>query len=439
MSTRSKSIFSFDVYVLISTVLLIGIGILFIYSSGVTSDGRVFSNEYIRQMIWAGTGLALLVGVSFVDYRILRSRTVYVYGAALFLLILTLMFGRVVNGARSWLGVGELGIQPSEFAKLATVLFLADYLERTGSQIRRLSRFSMCFLIPLAPLFLTLLQPDLGTALVFIPIFLIMAFVAGAKVKHILFVVGAGVFSMALAVLPAWQARIGGGGDGSVARLFTETHLIALTGGALAVVCAGAGIGYALLRRNYLYWFMYAAGLGFTVFMGSVAVRVALADYQIMRLIVFLDPYVDPRGAGWNLIQSLNAVGSGGLFGKGFLEGPQSHYQFIPQQSTDFIFSILAEEWGFIGAFAVFLLFTVILLRGLYITLSVPDRFGSFIGAGVVALFFFHFAVNVGMAIGIMPITGIPLFFLSYGGSSLWTALLSVGVLMSVYQHRYRY
>jgi rod shape determining protein RodA len=148
---------------------------------------------------------------------------------------------------------------------------------------------------------------------------------------------------------------------------------------------------------------------------------------------------VDPRGAGWNIIQSMTAVGSGGFFGKGFLEGTQSHYQFLPQQSTDFIFSILAEEWGFIGSFAVFVLFSVILLRTLYVVNSANDAFGSYLSAGVAAMLFFHFVVNIGMAIGIMPITGIPLFFVSYGGSSLWTALLSVGLVMSVYQHRYRY
>lgn len=435
---KSKSVFSFDIYILISTLVLITIGILFIYSSGVTSDGRVFSREYVRQIVWAGTGFVLLIGISILDYRKLRSRTIYIYAVALLLLILTLMFGRVVNGARSWLGIANLGIQPSEFAKLATILFVADYLERTGQQIRRLSRFALGFGIALVPLLLTLVQPDFGTALVFVPIFLIMAFIAGARVRHIAFIIIGGGLAMALAVLPAWQSEIADGGS-SVVRLFSDRSLIALAAGAFAAVGVGAAIGYAFLRRSYLYWLMYGAGLCLVVYLGSVAVRIALADYQVMRLIVFLDPYVDPRGAGWNLIQSLNAVGSGGLFGKGFLEGTHSHYQFIPQQSTDFIFSILAEEWGFLGALGVFALFLVILLRGLYITVSVSERLGSYLSAGVVALFFFHFAVNVGMAIGIMPITGIPLFFLSYGGSSLWTGLLSVGLLMSVYQHRYRY
>jgi rod shape determining protein RodA len=179
---------------------------------------------------------------------------------------------------------------------------------------------------------------------------------------------------------------------------------------------------------------IFIIGLG-----GAYAARRVLQEYQIMRLIVFMDPYVDPRGAGWNIIQSVTAVGSGGAFGKGFLQGTHSHYQYLPQQSTDFIFSILAEEWGFLGGVTIFALFILILGRGVYILAQAKDRFAASLAAGVVSMFFFHFVINVGMAIGVMPITGIPLFFLSYGGSSLWTGMMGVGVLMSIYTHRYKY
>jgi rod shape determining protein RodA len=435
---RSRSVFGFDIFILLSTVLLIVIGVLFIYSSGVTSEGEVFSQEYVRQIIWACSGLVLLVGVSILDYRLIQARTLYIYGALLLLLVATLLFGRVVNGARSWIGIGELGVQPSEFAKLATILFLADRLERMGTSIRRLGRFLMGLGIALVPSVLTLIQPDLGTAVVFIPIFLLMAFVAGARLRHIMFVVFVGALSMSFAVLPAWQKHIRGE-DLTLARLFTDTQLISYSTVALTLVLLLSAIGYVVLKRQYFYWMLYGFSVVLLSYLASIAARIVLEDYQIMRLIVFLDPYVDPRGAGWNIIQSMTAVGSGGFFGKGFLEGTQSHYQFLPQQSTDFIFSILAEEWGFIGSFAVFVLFAVILLRTLYVVNSANDAFGSYLSAGVAAMLFFHFVVNIGMSIGIMPITGIPLFFVSYGGSSLWTALLSVGLVMSVYQHRYRY
>jgi rod shape determining protein RodA len=184
---------------------------------------------------------------------------------------------------------------------------------------------------------------------------------------------------------------------------------------------------------------MYVLSMFLLALPVAYVARRVLQEYQIMRLIVFIDPYVDPRGAGWNIIQSVTAVGYGGLFGKGYLQGTQSHYQYLPQQSTDFIFSILAEEWGFVGVVVVILLFMIIIFRGIYIMASARDRFASIVSAGLVGLFFFHFMVNVGMAVGIMPITGIPLYLLSYGGSSLWTALLGVGMLMSIYQHRYQY
>jgi rod shape determining protein RodA len=193
------------------------------------------------------------------------------------------------------------------------------------------------------------------------------------------------------------------------------------------------------VKKEHFYWLAYATLILLLAISGSLLFRKVLKEYQIMRLIVFLNPSVDPRGAGWNIIQSVTAVGSGGLWGKGFLQGTQSHYRYIPQQSTDFIFSILSEEWGFVGILIVFALFLVILTRGILIIKNTKDRFASITAAGIVGMIFFHFAVNVGMAIGIMPITGIPLFFLSYGGSSLWTVLISIGILMNFYIRRYRY
>ena len=162
-----------------------------------------------------------------------------------------------------------------------------------------------------------------------------------------------------------------------------------------------------------------------------------LKDYQIKRLIVFIDPDSDPRGAGWNIIQSKVAIGSGNIFGQGFLRGTQSHYRFLPEQSTDFIFSILAEEFGFVGGISVFILYLVILLRMIFILRKANTAFGYYVCAGIIAMFFFHFIINVGMVMGIMPITGIPLLLLSYGGSSLWTAMICLGLVMSIKAHKF--
>ncbi|MFO7782420.1 MAG: rod shape-determining protein RodA [Spirochaetia bacterium] len=435
---HSRSVLSFDVYIIAASLSLIAIGILFIYSSGVTSTGRVYSNEYIRQLVWAGTGLVLLVAAALTSYATIRSASVPFYILVVVLLLITLAFGRVVNGARSWLGIGGLGIQPSEFAKLASVLVLATYLERVGTGIRKLPLFLAGSAIMLIPMGLTFVQPDLGTALVFMPLFLIMAFVAGARLRHVSYVVLVFALTAVLSVIPAWERQIYEGSIPMVSVL-TRPEVLTMVIAALAAMLAVTSVGYIATKRRYFFWITYALSVILVGLLGSVIVRRVLAEYQMMRLIVFLDPYADPRGAGWNIIQSVTAVGSGGLSGKGFLQGTQSHYQFIPQQSTDFIFSILAEEWGFLGGLLVFGLFLVILLRGLYIVQTARDNYSSLVATGIVALIFFHFAVNVGMVIGVMPITGIPLFFLSHGGSSLWTAMAGVGLLLNIHHNRYYY
>ena len=436
MTSRSRT--GFDVVLLGAFVTLVTIGVLFIYSSGVTSSGEVFSREYLRQLIWGGTGLVLLVGVAFLDYQWLRRWSVHIFVAAIVLLIITLMVGKVVNGARSWLGIGPLGIQPSEFAKVCLILLLAWYLERQRNRIQELPVFLGGLALSVVPAGLTLMQPDLGTALVFVPLFLAMAFVAGARTNHVLYVVLVAGLSFLFSVLPIW-AQMTGEGESLVAQVLRNRNLTLQLLAAIAAVAALSGTSYLFLRRRYLYWIFYGASALFLATAASILAREVLRDYQIMRLVVFVDPYVDPRGHGWNIIQSTTAIGSGGVVGKGFLQGTHSHYQYLPQQSTDFIFSILAEEWGFLGAVFIFLGFFAIVLRGVIIARNAKDLFGAYIATGVVGLFLFHFMVNIGMTIGVMPITGIPLLLLSHGGSALWTASIGLGLLMSIHGHRFNY
>jgi rod shape determining protein RodA len=414
------------------------VGIIFIYSSGVTATGVVFSREYIRQIIWVGTGIMFLFGITFFDYGKLKDFALYIYIFFLLLLVLTLFFGRIVNGARSWLGPPGFGIQPSEFTKIAAILMLAVYLERTGKKITELPRLLFGALIAFIPMGLVLIQPDLGTATVFIPIFLAMVYIAGAKVSHILFILSTGFLMLLFTILPAWQEYVLTQ-ELLILNIFNNRRLLLFVIFTVLMVFLLALIGHFTIKRRYFYWIMYGASIVGIALLGSIGGRMFLKDYQIMRLIIFLNPYVDPLGSGWNIIQSKTAVGSGGLVGKGLLEGTQSHYQYLPQQSTDFIFSIYAEEWGFIGVMVLFTVFGIILLRGLVIVHLSKDKFGSLLGAGILGMLFFHFLVNIGMAIGIMPVTGIPLFFMSYGGSSLWTGAIAIGLLMSIYQHRYRY
>jgi rod shape determining protein RodA len=239
-----------------------------------------------------------------------------------------------------------------------------------------------------------------------------------------------------LMVLPLWQVHI-------LHRtlrpllILTSPRLIAAAMFVLGIITAVAVFGYLKYKKRYFFWIVYATAIIIFSLGASYASHKVLKDYQIMRLIVFLDPNVDPRGAGWNIIQSITAIGSGGFTGKGYLQGTQSHYRFLPQQSTDFIFSIFTEEAGLLGGLFVFSLFLLICLRLVRIMKTTADHFGSYICAGLSAMCIFHFLINVGMTMGIMPITGIPLLFMSYGGSALISAMTGIGLAMSIHVRRY--
>ncbi len=247
-----------------------------------------------------------------------------------------------------------------------------------------------------------------------------------------------GMLLVILSMLPAWQLHVAER-EHLFMTIITSSEYAGFLMLSLVGVLALSAIGYFVWKRRYFYWFFYLFSIITAGFGGSFFLRAALRDYQIKRLIVFLDPFIEPQGAGWNVIQSITAVGSGGLFGKGWLQGTQSHYRFLPQQSTDFIFSIIAEEWGFVGGLLICLLFAVIIFRGFVIMMGARDYFATLVSAGIIGMISFHVFINIGMAMGIMPVTGIPLFFLSYGGSSLWTALIGIGLLLNIHVRRYRY
>lgn len=429
----------FDFILFICVIILVTFGILFIYSSGINSEGENVSAEYIKQIIWGATGLLLMLGVSLIDYRRIERYAPQLFAVACGVLVFTRIFGRYVNGARSWIGIGPFGIQPSEFCKIVFIIFLAWYLNRTDSQKDSRQRFILALLILLVPMGLILSQPDLGTALVFFPIFLVMAFIAGIPSRYIAMLFLCGMLTIVLSVLPIWESEIAGHSV-RIISVLTNFKLRLLMIIATGAVCVIGLLGKLFYKHNvYFYWIAYFSGILCAALVLSYIGGRVLKDYQVMRLIVFLDPSADPLGAGWNIIQSKTAIGSGSLFGRGYLHGTQSHYRFLPEQSTDFIFSILSEEWGFTGCMAVFALYFIILMRTVFIIKNTSNMFGLLIASGILGMFFFHFIVNVGMVMGIMPITGIPLLFLSYGGSSLWTAMICVGLLMSIGSHKYRF
>lgn len=424
-----------DWVMLLCVLLLTVIGICFIYSSAINQQGQLVTKEYVKQIIWVILGLALLFAAAIYDYRNFERYISIVFGVLIILLILTRIFGKTINGAKSWIGIGEFGIQPSEFGKIVYILFLGWYFHKTEEWNER-KRFWGAFLVMSFTMGLILIQPDLGTASVYIPIFFFMCFAAGVPLRYILGMLSFGMLTVLLAILPVWQDQIAGHTYALLSILTVKKIRILFTAGFGAITLTGL-LGMLFFRHNkYYFWITYASAIIFGALVCSLAVTKVLKPYQIQRLIIFLDPYTDKQGSGWNIIQSKTAIGAGGFFGKGFLRGTQSHLRFLPEQSTDFIFSILSEEAGFLGGFIVFALYFSLMGRMILIIRRTTNHYGYYVASGILGLFFFHFMVNVGMVMGIMPITGIPLLFLSYGGSSMWTAMVCVGIMMSVnYRH----
>jgi rod shape determining protein RodA len=350
-----------DYLSLACTLLLAAIGIAFIYSAGYREDDPGMSAFCRKQIVWAAIGLLGLLATAFLDYRRLGEQAGWIYLIACILLVLVLVVGIKVYGAYRWLDVAGIRIQPSELGKLAVLLALARFLGRPGAGPMRWPVLAGAALIVLPVFLLILVEPDLGSALVLIP-------VAGAML-------------------------------------------------------VAAGLSFRILGRLLLGGLLLAPFGWF-----------ALDGYQQERIRVFLDPTRDPLGTGWNKIQSAIAIGSGGLEGKGFLQGTQNVLGFLPRTvaPTDFIFSVIAEEKGFLGVLAVLGLYALLLWGGLRAARRAPDPFGRILAAGLTALLFTHIFVNIAMTIGLLPITGLPLPLISYGGSFMVTAMVSLGILQSI-------
>ncbi len=433
---KNRILSRFDYFLILIVLTLVTTGILFIYSSSINSEGISVTNEYIKQIIWASAGIVCMVTATLYDYRKLESASLWLYLGLILLLVYTRIFGRYVNGAKSWIGIGEFGIQPSEFGKIFFILFLARYLDRSQNSDSQLRRFIAATAILLVPMGLILVQPDLGTASVYIPVFLLMCFIAGIPLRYIMYILLMGIMTIVFAIAPVWNTEIAKTPHAAISILTDMRLRMILVGASAAISLIGFAVRRYFRGAGYWFWLTYIMSIITVSLVMSVVLGKVLKYYQIKRLIVFMDPQTDPLGSGWNIIQSKIAIGAGGIFGRGYLNGTQSHYRFLPQQSTDFIFSILSEELGFAGGCMVFLLYFLIFMRILRIMKKTPNRYGLYILAGILAMFSFHFFINVGMVMGMMPITGIPLLFLSYGGSSLLSAMTCVGLIMSISSRR---
>ena len=421
----------FDYLLILIVLVLVSLGVMFIYSSSINSEGVSVTNEYLKQIIWASIGFVIMIIMTVYDYRRTESVSIYLYLFLIVLLIYTRIFGRFVNGAKSWIGIGEFGIQPSEFGKVFFILFLARFMDESQN-MPQLRRFIYAIGILMVPMGLILIQPDLGTASVYVPIFLVMCFSAGIPLKLIMYVLSLGMLTIFFAILPVWNNEIAAYPHAAISILTTMKLRLILMAAVLLITLLGYAVRHYFHGPKYIYWITYVFSIITLSLVFSILLGKFLKEYQIKRLIIFMNPNKDPLGAGWNIIQSKVAIGAGGFMGQGYLMGTQSHYRFLPQQSTDFIFSILSEEFGFVGGLVVFVLYFAIFVKILYIIRKCINRYGTYICAGILGMFSFHFFINVGMVMGIMPITGIPLLFLSYGGSSLLTAMTCIGLVMNV-------
>ncbi|MBL7157608.1 MAG: rod shape-determining protein RodA [Candidatus Omnitrophica bacterium] len=351
---------NFDRTLFFATLAILFIGLLTLYSAS-----REYRSQDIifRQVFWMIFGIAVLFVILRVDYQRIVSLSYVLYGITLLFLVMVLFSGRARGGAHRWISLGFFNLQPSELAKITLILALSSYASVRRSDVTKISFFCKAFLLAIPAFLLILIEPDLGTALLLVPVTLAMLYIAGVNIMHIL-----GAILLGLASFP-------------------------------------------------VFWHF-------------------LKGYQRQRLFVFINPNIDPLGSGYTIIQSKIAVGSGGLFGKGWLAGTQNQLNFLPERHTDFIFSVVGEEWGFIGALLLILLYALIVYRGIKIIETTPDTCGKLIATGLVTLFTLQVLINIGMTIGFLPVVGLTLPLISYGGSSLITTLLCIGLLLNIGMRR---
>lgn len=343
------------------------IGLFCLYSASYNRGPDAAGSLVARQATWIAIGLVLIVPVVlFVDYQRFIDLGHLLYFAGLLLLFLVLFMGHARLGSQRWLSIGGFNLQPSEFSKIIYILIMTSYLGGRRTEIVNCRSLAMPLLLTALPFLLILLQPDLGTALILVPILIAMLFVAGAQTKHLF------------------------------------------------------GLGMCGILLSPLFWNF-------------------LKGYQKERLLVFLNPDMDPLGTGYTIIQSKIAIGSGGFFGKGWLAGTQSQLNFLPERHTDFIFSVVGEEWGFFGAALLITVYFLLFRRGLVIAAGTRNMYGKLLATGLITMLGVQVFVNIAMTMGFMPVVGLPLPFMSYGGSSLWTSLIAIGLLLNVGMRRTRF
>ena len=400
-----------DPILVLLALALVAIGLFTLYSAGLSAYSEV--PYYVKQAVWFCLGAVAALIIISIDRRFLVSMAPYLYALSVGLLVLVPVFGTAAKGGQRWLPLGPFQFQPSEFGKLALIFMLAWYLSTVKGRIRKFPFFLLAFGIVAVPGLLILKQPNLGTAATLGPLVFVMLYVAGCKRWHFLALVLAALIPVTLvyvqvkdyqAIVKEYRAK---GQEECEEESYSPKDRQAVLK------------EYEAKGREAYEAKSYPLGL-------------KLKWYQIERILTFLDPEADPQNQGWQPLQTKITVGSGRLTGKGFGKSTQTYLSFLPEHHTDFIFALFAEEHGFWGSVLVISLFAAFFLRGLWLARECPDLSGTLLAVGIVTILAFHVFVNIAITIGLLPVTGLPLPFLSYGGSFYLTTMMCVGALLSV-------
>ncbi|MDR1021800.1 MAG: rod shape-determining protein RodA [Prevotellaceae bacterium] len=445
--------------------LLMGIGLLSIYASGFNEESPRFFDAHSHsrlQAFWVGMACIIAIFVIVVESRFYHLFAGFLYAFALLLIAATLIFGSEINGSKSWLSLGIMSLQPVEFMKVATALMLAKVVGAHNFRIQNVKNAAPAFMVVLVPFVLTLLQHDTGSALVFTSfiivfyraglkarfvascLFLIFLFILSLLVEPAAVTISIGLLCYCVFMISSKRYKAGFTAIGIVTVITLVLHLGLRPLGADMPLFESLIVAHAAMlpviivyawwnKLKYVFFivqfFVLSVGINYSV---DYVFDNVLKEHQRRRINDLLGIESDLKGWGYNVHQSKVAIGSGGLSGKGFLEGTQTKGNFVPEQSTDFIFCTVGEEWGFLGAALVVALYLLLLIRIVNMAERQKNMFAKFYGYGVASILFFHIAVNIGMTIGIMPVVGIPLPFISYGGSSLWAFTILLFVLLKL-------
>ncbi len=371
-----------------------------------------FSQKYGRQLIWISISLLIAIFILFFDWKFFEGFAYLIYILSLLFLIGVLFWGVEVNGAKSWLDFGFVRIQPAEFAKVGCCLAVAKFLSGLNMSLKKMKYKVIAALLILSPIILIILQNDTGSAIVY-STFIIVLYRFGLPSNLL-------IVTIVISIL-------------FITSIIVSKIILLIILSIIAVFFFI--ISSRKLRELIIISILLSACIGF-IYSVDYAFESILEPHHVSRIKVLLGQESDPQGSGYNVNQSMIAIGSGGFLGKGFLNGTQTKFNFVPEQSTDFIFCTIGEEWGFIGSTFLLLLYLLFLLRLLYLAERQRSVFSMVFGYGVVSIFFFHIAINIAMTIGLAPVIGIPLPFISYGGSSLWSFTILLFIFLNLDSYR---